>query len=307
MSIAMVTLLMVAVVEVVNGATSLIKIDSKKIDVDEEASAVFDRMAEDFAAMVKRVDVDYQFNNRANEQNSSSTLFFYSEAPAISATGNNGAPSLNSSCSLVGYRINSAYQLERLGKGLQWVPNPATSLDGAPDGMVYLTYASYPVTTTSTPVGGTLAATFPSVVALNSNDSNFHVLGDGVFRFAFWFLLKPFQNADGTSGPGIYSNYPYDTRRQHNSLTMIGLQDVQAIVVSLVMLDNTSRMLLPLNYDTSKLALQFADPSDPFTPITWEAQANGADLASATGIPRGAAAHVRVYQRTFNLVTPTYQ
>jgi type II secretory pathway component PulJ len=313
-SIAMVTLLILVVVSIMNSATSLITLDTKKMDADSEARAVFDRMTGDFAAMVKRTDVDYQFNNTTAAENGSANIFFYSEAPAISATAapeDGTTSSLNSSSSLVGYRINASHQLERLGKGLQWVPNSSTSIDGSPDGMVYLTYASLPITSTSTPVAGTLATTFPTVLAAGSNDTNYHVIGDGVFRFTYWFLLKSFQAADGTYSPGIYSSVPYDARLQHTSLTGIGLQDVQAIVVSIGILDTASRKLLPSATSLDSLAGAFPDPTTASlltgatgTP-TWESIANAGTLAESAGIPRLVAAQVRVYQRTFNLTTPS--
>ncbi len=307
-SVATVTLLILIVVSMTNSASTLINFDNKKMDADGEARTVFDRMAGDFDAMVKRSDVDYQFNNRANEQNGSATLFFYSEAPAILASANVAD---NSSASLVGYRINSLYQLERLGKGLQWSPNASTSKDGAADGMTYLTYADYPITSASVPVAGsTLTGAFSSVVSVGSRDSNYHVIGDGVFRFDFWFLLKPYTKSDGTYLPAIYSNYPYDVRRPgHTSTYCVGVEDVQAIVVVIAILDTASRRLLPAGINWNNIVDAFQDPADPFAaPVpTWEGTANTGVLVSKAGIPKPVAAQVRVYKRTFNLITSINQ
>jgi prepilin-type N-terminal cleavage/methylation domain-containing protein len=308
-AVAVMAFLVLIVNAMLASTASLVMLSDKKMDADGEARMVFDRMGGDFASMVKSGDVDYQFNNQSAGENGSGTLFFYSESPAISASA---TPENNSSVSLVGYRINNQYQLSRLGKGLQWFPNSGTSIDGQADSMVHLTYASYPATSTSVPLpGSSLADVFPSVLAANSTDANYHILGEGVFRFAFWFLLKPFQQKDGTFAPAVYSIYPYDGRpgRDHTSLKGIGLEDVQAIVVELAILDAASRQQASSNITWSTVASALYDPTaaDPFVPPSWESVVSAPTFAATAKLSIGTAGQVRVFQRTFNLVTPSNQ
>ncbi len=313
-ALAMMALLVVIVGSLMVGTSSLIKTSNKKIDADSEARTVLDRMGGDFAAMVKRSDVDYQFNNLGGtEENGSASLFFYSEAPAIAAPDSTSVTT--STASLIGYRINDdptlGYQLQRLGKGLQWSP---------PNSMVYLTYASYPATTASMPLpASTLDGAFSSTVQPGSVDSDYHVLGPHVFRFYYWFLLKPQQQPTGAFVPASFSPSPYSTAdpaylaangqpylNGHNSLPALGLQDVQAIVVTIALLDPTSRLLLPPGTNWAKIAAALPDPAatTPLVPPTWNAiVARTASFAAAAGIPAAAASQVRIYERTFNLVT----
>jgi type II secretory pathway component PulJ len=110
--VAMVTvvILMASILGILSSATLLITQSHIKIDADSEARMIFDRMSSDFAGMVKRPDIDYAFGRPSGND----ALFFYSEAPALA----DNTSTYSNTCALVGYRINSSNQLERLGKGL---------------------------------------------------------------------------------------------------------------------------------------------------------------------------------------------
>ena len=301
-SVALVMLLMLMVAQIMSNTRSVTSASRRRIDADAEARMIFDRMARDFSRMVKRPDVDYLIA----KQTGNDGVFFYSEAPASNAgTGQNPV-------GLIGYRVNPSFQLERLGKGLTW--------DGAAsDGVVFLTYASYPVTPASTPtVDSTLAGAFPNVLSASSTAANYHVIGQNVFRFEISFLLKPRQQADGSMLPAICSNNPWDVRPAwdapsgHTSLNTIGLSDVQAVVVTLAILDETSRKILQAGKDLAAASAALPDPTTadlagtpPMLPAkSWQAQIDSEGFAGKAGIPAVAANQVRIYQRTFPLNIP---
>ena len=63
-------------------------------------------------------------------------MYFYSEAPAYYDGSASDFTNRNTTA-LVGYRINAAWQLERLGKLLTWDGSAASATPGA---VVYLSY-----------------------------------------------------------------------------------------------------------------------------------------------------------------------
>jgi len=305
-SITVLLLLLVAVAQIVNTTQNISRASNKSLGADGESRLVFDRMAMDLSRMVKRNDVDYLLNRMSGSASTGAndSLFFYSEAPAFSAPTSTIAQ--QNSVALVGYRINTQYQLERLSKGLTWSAAPS-------DGMVFLSYASYPVTSTSTPLSGsTLLTAWPSVVNATSTDANYHVLGPDVFRFEFCYLLNACTDLTGVHQPAIYSNVPYDSRLGHTSITGIGLADVQAFVVSLAILDATSRKGIPSGTNLSTASSLFVDPSNAdlatappkLMATTWSNLINGGSFAHNAGIPAPVADQVRIYQRLFPLNIP---
>ena len=256
--------------------------------------------------MVKRPDVDYLLNHNVTTT-SNDSLFFYSEAPAVAVPNSN--PQQQNSVSLVGYRINSQFQLERLGMGLNWSATPTNPNAG----MVFLTYASYPVTQSSTPVSGsTLLTAFPTVVSSGSTDSNYHVIGPDVFRFDFCYLLNPYTDFSGILHPAAYSNAPYNANLGHSSTAGIGLADVQAFVVTIAILDATSQKMIPSGTSLSTASGLFLNPTDsnfastpPVLPATtWQNTIASGTFTTKAGIPIGAANQVRIYQRVFPLNIP---
>jgi prepilin-type N-terminal cleavage/methylation domain-containing protein len=314
-SIAVVLLLMTVVIAILNSATSVTKKSRKNVDADNEARMVFDRMSADFGRMVTRPDVDYIFGKGlggAAGNGSNDACFFYSEAPALATTTN---VALQSAISLIGYRINPKYQLERLGKGLVLGAAP-------PDGMIFLNYSNSNSTTSTstntapTPDPTTTLAVTSSVYVGAPGDNppyssgtspDFHVIGPNVFRLEFCFLLKPYKKSDGTVAPATYSTLPYNaTQPEPNHYQYgTGLRDVQAIVVSNAILDPVTRKIIsPDNLAALSAALADADaPAGSLTstpPVlmaqTWDDQLN---LKNFTGILKTAAANVHVYQRTF--------
>jgi prepilin-type N-terminal cleavage/methylation domain-containing protein len=283
-AIAVLVLMITLVAQLTGSATALITYSRKHMDADTQARQIFDRMANDFAKIVNRNDVDcliYKENGAASGANDK--LFFYSEAPGYYDSTVSGIE--KSPVALVGYRIHldpdfnnpskQSPQLERLGKGLLW-NSPSN-----PGGMVFLSGSAGsatpdPATTLAghwSTVIGTEAANFD-----DGEDSAYHVLGEQVFRLEICFFLK-----DGTISPNPISN-PSSTK---NNLTAtdppslssdnlegytpgsrwfdchlqqgyicissatgaalwnrIGIQDVSAIIVAIAILDSGSKKIV---------------------------------------------------------------
>lgn len=330
-AMAVVVLLMTGVIAILTSATALSGQSRKHIDADNEARMVFDRMGADFSRMLKRADVDYIFSKTAggsSTMGANDTCFFFSEAPSLAGTTTS---SLQNSVALIGYNISSGYQLQRLGQGLVLGAAPAP-------GMIFLTYS--PVTATPPPLpgtagfaaplasstlGGTSAGESPyNVYVGNSTDvppyssgtsSDYHVLGPDVFRLEFCFLLKPQTASDGTVLPAVYSNQPYDSRSSpgpaHVSTYGIGLNDVQAVVVAIAILDGNSRKILsPANLATLTAALTDSDYSSSGAagnlakapPVlmaqTWDGEINPSNFSAPL---KAVVPATRIYQRTFYL------
>jgi hypothetical protein len=252
------------------------------MDSDNQVRVIFDRMATDFAAIVRRQDADYIFaKNGFVGQPDNDTMYFYSEAPAYfdSSVGD----AAKNSVSLVGYRVNSSFQLERLSRGLTWDGLPAPS--PSPGSIVFLTPSgsSSPVSA-STIAGNWASAVGTSPGYSNGTGADYHVIGDQVYRLEVSFLQ--------TNGTISSSVTPYN-----------GLQNVSAIVVALGMLDTTSRVILSQNAQiptaTGNQMIAALPDSVDGTPTlqTWKAST----YLTTSGIPQSAAAQLRIYERSFYL------
>ena len=347
-SMAVLVLLVVAVSQIVNGTTTLSTANRQHLDADNQARLVFDRMALDFGRMLKRPDVDYIFAPQAGDDK----FFFYTEAPGFFYNGTGGTAieaSAQSPLSLVGYRVNSQgqkdpYQLSRLGKGLQWDEGDGPAQGATePASIMFLTPSGTPLpsptpTSASTPVptpfpSTTLSGRWPNTVG-KSPDYNYdekdttalnsyHVIAGQVCRMEVCFLLKP-RPATATAGPqpARYSLEPFykvdglgNQDPQHSAV--YGLQDVQAIVVALAVLDRTSRQrvtdLSLLSKETTLRDIKTADldpvpPTVSTTPATlmakiWQDKIDSGTLAADAKIPASVVSQLRVYQRHFYLGT----
>lgn len=283
-AMALLALVMLAVTQMLNSTRLVTAASGKRMAAEAEARTVFDRMSGDFSRMVKRADVDYY----VLKQSGNDALYFYSESPAYASA--NGAASNQNPVSLIGYRINTASQLERLGKGLTW------------NELQFLAFPDSPVANTSVAISGsTITGAFGTEIAQASNVA---ILADNVFRMEITFLLRPFRNSDGTHLPAIYSNDPWDTRAGHSSLAGIGLSDVQAIIVTLAILDPSSRTILPPGTDLSNAAAALKDNTElsKLPSQVWQ-EAINSNAFAIDGFPVSAARQVRVFQRAFPINT----
>jgi prepilin-type N-terminal cleavage/methylation domain-containing protein len=319
---AVLTVLILIVSQMVSSTSRTVGHDERRLESDANARMVFDRMQMDFDGMPKRGDLDVSFIKK-NGGDSNDSFFFYSQAPG-SATATTNRNTL----SLVGYTVDTEYHLDRYGKGLFW--------DGGTDTVNFLTFSS---TTGYTPVDkSTIAGTFGTTLTTPTLTSGvpadpWQVLSDSVFRMEIVFLLKdgkysnypginvisdtgsyPSSSA-GTAGTRVVvkdGNQGYNTYLCVRSVVSndavwqpIGMSDVQAVIVTLAMLDKKSRVIVKTaDLQTAATALKEPSQSDlgstpPKLPAqAWQDALNNGDLS---GLPKAVQGNVRIYQRAIYL------
>lgn len=266
---AVLVVLVTLVSQLVKGVSVATLSSRKRLDADAASRMALGVMSNDFAKMVRRpmAEVDYLFSkNPGNDR-----FFFYSEAPGYSAT-----PQSKGSVSLVGYQINSQFQLQRLGKAL---PLSGTG------SLILLSGSS-----------NQLASLFSATL---SGTDDFQVISDEIFRLEFCFLRK-----DGLYFEPSQAWKPWG---DDDNDGIPNIKDVRAVVVTVVCLDKTSRKLvrdmqaLANLFPDSGLSSATTDPSKLAAAI-WKKQIEGTpSLASKADIPQTAASAIRVYQRLFFL------
>ncbi len=136
-AIAVLAIILVAAGQILATTASLTTTNNKHLDANDQARMVFDCMADDFARMVRRRDVDYLFwkNTPSTTTGTNDTMYFYTEGASYFdlntftlVSGYAYQELEKNSVSLVGYRVNntgtlgvaSYSQLERLGRALSW-------------------------------------------------------------------------------------------------------------------------------------------------------------------------------------------
>jgi hypothetical protein len=285
-------LLVLLFTQLLNSAATVTILGHKLMDADSEARQVFDRMAIDFAQMVKRSDVDYFAKGTAAPNSVGGTMAgndqiaFYSTVPGYYPPTGSRSP-----VSLVAYRINSQNKLERMGVGLVW--NGVSTADTP---VVFLPL--------------TIAATWPSATDLTASptpEPRAEVIGPQIFRFEYYYLLKG-QVVSGTTYNPIFTDTPWDTRISgHTNIS--GMRDVAAIIAGIAVVDPKSRVLL-IDAQIATLAGTLIDyggsaaancPSPNWqTPGELRRQWQCA-LDSTVGLPRATISGIRVYERYFYL------
>jgi hypothetical protein len=199
----------------------------------------------------------------------------------------------------VGYRVNTACQLERLGKALTWDGLPSSTSPGGPVFLNYPAGASSAPAPASTIVGNWAAVgTFgqpPQPPYTTGTDPDYQVLSDEVYRMDFSFLMSNgtfFAPAPITSG---------STWRDTQ-----GFKDVAAVVVTIAILDDHSRALLPSSQFNTIMqsAVNLLQPgSNASVALQWMSITNNG-LGLGSGTPwESVASQIRVYQRYFYLNT----
>jgi type II secretory pathway pseudopilin PulG len=253
-SVFVVTIIILMVTQLMTSATAITRTGSKHIDTDTQARTVLDRMALDFAQMLKRTDVDYFVKGPANynghghggghgwgrglgtDQQGSDQIAFFSQVPGYYPSGY--ALGAQSPASLVAYRVNQntnagnpAYlRLERMGKGLLW---------NAVDTSTNQNSAKYPIVFLPQTIDGIGRPWYAAINNDNSQwttDSDYETIGPGVFRFEYYYLLK---NGKLTDIPWNSDDPP-----GHTSLAGIGLGDVEAIAVTIAVIHPAGRALI---------------------------------------------------------------
>jgi hypothetical protein len=231
-TVGILVLLVLLFTQLLKSAATVTTLGHKRMDADSQARQVLDRMAIDFAQMVKRSDVDYYLKSswfasgaptpaptgvRFVRQLGNDTIAFYSGVPGYYPSAGSQSP-----VSLVAYRVNSiptsaSYnKLERMGKGLVW---NAVSTTDTPVVFMPIPVAS-PIPTPEFPSfmpSPSPSPAWPEIADSTSVWSNSEVIGPQVFRFEYYYLLKSQTNAAAptptpTPYSSLFSDTPWDTR-----------------------------------------------------------------------------------------------
>ena len=324
-SVFVLTIIIFMVAQLMTSATAITKTGNKHIDTDTQARAVFDRMAVDFAQMLKRTDIDYYvkgpsgiYNGHGNGhgwgqrkqtgQQGSDQLAFFSQVPGYYPSSGAQSP-----ISLVTYRINEntgasnpAYlKLERMGKGLLWngVDNP----NRQPNQSQYTS----PIVFLPLLIKDRWPAATDGTTA--DPQSHYETIGPGVFRFEYYYLIKN----------GRLDDWPWDkfARSDQTTLTSprsIGLADIEAIVVAIAVIDPAARALIaPASLDD--LASDMPDFRSARgrgnggtrnigdLEADWQTSLlnviSSGLTSNGTRVPPEAAKAIRIYSKTFDLRT----
>jgi len=329
-SILIIGLIVFVAAQLMSNASAISRTGQKHVSTDTQARVVLDRMALDFAQMLKRIDVDYYvkqpngytghgnghgWGHHLNGQLGSDQIAFFTQVPGYYPSG------AQSPYSLVAYRVNQSsstnrawMKLERLSRGLLWngVSNSNTPLVFLP-----LTIGSqWPwAVNNNTTCGGNSGN--------NSCDPDgfYEVIGPGVFRFEYYYVLKN----------GRASDVPWDRDARPNQTTLtnpqsIGLTDVEAIGVVIAVINSTDRAIIDANAANLANAslLDLASDLADFAGAhgrgvgnqtryigqienDWE---NTLETVTQTGqtssggyFPPAVASNIRIYGRTFDLKT----
>jgi hypothetical protein len=270
-AISVLALLVLLATQLINNAASVTTLGNKRMDADSQARPLFERMALDFAQIVKRSDVSYYIKTAGTPMTGNDLVGFYSAVQGY-------YPTTPSPISVVAYRVNSdsssslAYNcLERMGKGLDWNGASTTSIP-----IVFLPL--------------TIHGTWPSVASSSAYDDTdstkrtYEIIGPQVFRFEYYYLEK---------ATGSLVAYP----AAWTSLSAAAIKDAAAIVVAIAIIDPKSKVLLS-NSQISALAESLPDYASGWGPGELLAQWQSA-LDNTRNMPRPAISGIRLYERYF--------
>jgi hypothetical protein len=324
-TVGVLVLLVVVATQLLNSAATITTLGHKQMDADSQTRQLFDRMAIDFAQMVKRSDVDYYVKSSATPpptgvrnvlQPGNDKIAFYSAVPGYYPSSGSQSP-----ISLVAYRINSQNKLERMGKGLVW--NAVSTTDTPVVFMPIPLVSPLPTPEMPLPTPDPMPTpAWPEGQSVATDWSDSEVIGPQVFRFEYYYLLKGQTDpTTGTTYSPILSDIPWDTRicacpTPNATPTPTptppqlcchtapeGMQDVAAVVVVIAVIDPKSKVLLTDAQITS-LAGQLVDYSSGMIPGQLRAQWQDT-LNANTSLARPAISGIRLYERYFYLSPPT--
>ena len=342
-TVGVLVLLVLLFTQLLKSAVTVTTQCHKGMDLDSQARQVLDRMAIDFAQMVKRSDVDYYIKSAAasplrsanwpdsNNLQHNDIIAFYSAVPGYYPSGS------QSPVSLLAYRVNSnpaspSYnKLERMGKGLVW---NAVSPTYTPVVFIPIPVASpIPLVELPNPPPNPLPVpAWPETRSSGSSSGGWsdssEVFGSQIFRFEYYYLLKGQTDpTTSTTYTPILTDIPWDVRISSCCLTAAstlcchnapeGMQDVAAIVVDIAVIDPKSKALLDTVDPTgAKLrSLNGADGSAPLLVDYAAGMAPGQLLANwraaldanTVGLPQPAVSGITLYERYLYLSPPNLQ
>jgi prepilin-type N-terminal cleavage/methylation domain-containing protein len=277
-AISVLAILVLLIARLINSAAIFTTLGNRRLDADSNARPLFDRMAVDFAQMIKRNDVSYYVKTQSNIQVGNDQIAFFS-----AVTGYYPSPSRQSPVSLVAYRVNSdpgcrSYnKVERLGKGLLWNGASSTHIP-----MLFLAPSTaFPTTT--------IANTWPPAASDSITDPDYELVGPQVFRLEYYYLLTD----------GVFSAGPW------NSVDTVAIREVAGIVVAIAVIDAKSKVLLT-NSQIATIAGHLPDYVDSMgagqLTAVWQDRLRTDPLIAA--MPREAISGIRIHERCFYLSPP---
>jgi type II secretory pathway pseudopilin PulG len=275
-SIGVLVLLILLATQLLNSAAPITTLGHKQMDAESQARQLLERMAIDFAQMVKRNDVDFFAKGTAAPNSvggamaGNDQIAFYSTVPGYYPSTGAQSP-----VSLVAYRINSLSgatafnKMERLGKGLVW--NGVSTTDTP---VVFLPLTIGP--SLASPLGN-----WPAAVSSTAPDTAYEVIGPQVFRFEYCYLLT-----DGS-----------------RSILPGNISGMAGIVADVAVIDPKSKVLLT-DAQITTIAAGLSDYTAGMVPgqlrTNWQTYLDG-----ITNLPRPAISGIRFYERYFYLSPPT--
>ena len=269
-SVLVVVIITVIASQLMSSAWAIARNGHKHFDTDTQARVVLDRMALDFAQMVKRTDVDYYVKQKVykghgnghgcghghNGDLTSDQIAFYSQVPAYNPDPSTYSSTKQSPISLIAYRVNESTagqdaarygRLERMSKGLLW--NGVSNNTGNGNNVYYpIVFQTGQIdascTGNSCPCNGTVgpwANAWSAAICNtnNSSDPDYEIIGPNVFRFEYYYMLK---NGRVTDWP--WDRFDYPTQQTIYNPVTLGLSQVRAIAVSIAVIDPASRALI---------------------------------------------------------------
>src|SRR6266542_17492 len=253
-SMAVLIIITLMLTQLMTSATAITRTAHKHIDTDTQARVVFDRMALDFAQMLKRTDVNYYVKQRAaynghgnghgwgrgkNADLGSDQIAFFTAVPGYYPQTSSQSP-----ISLVAYRVTEsnstdpAYgRLVRMAKVLLWNAVSSNPNSNSPYPIVFLPQT---IALVGKPWAPAINNNNTCSGNNNSCDADYEIIGPGVFRFEYYYLLKN----------GYLTDWPWDRRDDTtNRYTIsdppsIGLSQVESIGVAIAVIDPAGRALL---------------------------------------------------------------
>jgi hypothetical protein len=286
-SISVLVLMVLLISRLVAAATNTISVGQKHVDTDSQIRPLFDRMATDFAQMLKRSDVD--FYGKGTSSGGAMTgaalstindrIAFYSGGP-----GDYPGTGSQSPLAVIAYKVNSSTaagnkdvytRLQRMARGLLMNGDSSDVKDGP---LVY---------------GPTkLSTIWTSVTSNATTDSKYEVACAQIFRFEYYYLLTN----------GSFSVTPWNSAVGHTDPS--GLRDVTAIIAAVAAIDQTSRILLSSdNTQIATIASKLPDYTAGMGPgqllTQWQNKLT-TDVA-IKAMPRPAINGIRLYERAFYL------
>ena len=269
-AVAVLSMIIVLVARLYNAASITTSTGTKRMNVNAELRPLFNRLSSDLSKMVLRDDIaayaktaDTPQSGGAN-RGQNDILAFYSLVDGFFPTSST-AEKKQPQTSLLSYRINTSYQLERMAKGLAFAGQD-----------------------TSTPLlfgtANSIALNWPNAISATSPDDDFSVISPSTFRFEYYYILK------GSGLPSV---------AQWPSIGQIKLNEISAIVVAVALTDPKSKTLLSAdNLEALSEAMEDYEASMGTAGLTasWQAA-----IKSTAGIPQTARSSIRVNQWVFRV------